>query len=159
MLFIKHYDLWKYIHNKFFASLNVLVNSIKPHMWKDTWAFKKPNDKLEALAPSFFLAQPHKILWIAQMCQNDMEFIRAITKFKTTFHTHIDINMLKITCLKTPPNDSKISHLFNTNKSTYNAHNDLVFQKTIYMSNFHSWSYRYSSWFNAIDLPFTKWSQ
>jgi hypothetical protein len=32
------------------------------------------------------------------------------------------------TCLKAPPNDSKISHLFNTNKSTCNAHNDLVFQ-------------------------------
>jgi len=29
------------------------VNSIKLHMGKDTWAFKKPNDKLEALAPNF----------------------------------------------------------------------------------------------------------
>lgn len=63
------------------------------------------------------------------MNQNDMESICIFNKFKTTFHTHIDINMLKNTCLKTPPNDSKISHLFNTNKSTYNAHNDLVFQK------------------------------
>jgi hypothetical protein len=43
----------KHIHNDFFVSLNVIVNSIKLHMGKDTWAFKKPNDKLEALVLDF----------------------------------------------------------------------------------------------------------
>jgi hypothetical protein len=40
------------------------------------------------------------MLWIAKLCQNDMEFIRTLDKFKTTFHTHINVNMLKNTCLK-----------------------------------------------------------
>jgi hypothetical protein len=64
------------------------------------------------------------------MCQNDMKFIHKLNKFKTTSHTQIDINMLNNTCLRTPSNDSKISHLFFTNRPTY-AHSDTIFPKKI----------------------------
>jgi hypothetical protein len=64
------------------------------------------------------------------MHQNDMKFIHTLNKFRMTFHTQIDINMLNNTCLQTPPNDSKIPHLFSTNKSTY-AHSDTTFKKII----------------------------
>ncbi len=36
---------------------------------------------------------------------------------------------MKNTCLQTPPNNSKISHLFCINKTC--SHNDLVFRKVI----------------------------
>jgi hypothetical protein len=64
------------------------------------------------------------------MHQNDMKFIHTLNKFRTTSHTQIDINMLNNTCLQTPPNDSKIPHLFSTNKSTY-VHSDTTFKKII----------------------------
>lgn len=84
------------------------------------------------------------------MRQNDMKFIHTLNKFRTMSHTQNDINMLNNTCLQTPPNDSKIPHLFFTNKSTY-AHSDTIFQNK--NPNLHFQNYRYFSWFNAINLP------
>jgi hypothetical protein len=63
------------------------------------------------------------------ICQNDKEFVHMLIRFKITSYTQISINTLKNTCLQTPPNNSKIPHLFYINK-TY-SHNDLVFQKTM----------------------------
>jgi hypothetical protein len=45
-----------------------------------------------------------------------------------TSPTQTNINILNNTCLRTPPIDSKIPHLFFTNKSTY-VHSDMIFQK------------------------------
>jgi hypothetical protein len=57
------------------------------------------------------------------MRQNDMKFIHTLNKFRTMSHTQININMLNNTYLCTRPYDSKIPHLFFTNKSTC-AHSD-----------------------------------
>jgi hypothetical protein len=46
------------------------------------------------------------------MRQNDVHFINILSKFQTTSQTNDDIDFMNNLCLKLPPIDNTLSHLF-----------------------------------------------
>ena len=61
--------------------------------------------------------------------QNDPLFINIFNKFIKFTHNIIDIHTINNLCLKQPPNNSTIPHLYYMNKDTL-AHNLKVFDNT-----------------------------
>jgi len=60
------------------------------------------------------------------MRQNNPMFIDILNRFRKACQSIVDVNMINSLCLKTPPNDSTIPHLFYMNKNT-TSHNIKVF--------------------------------
>jgi hypothetical protein len=64
------------------------------------------------------------------MKQNDVHFINILNRLQTVSQTNEDINFMNNLCLRPPPMDNTLSHLFYTNLKTI-AHNKIVYDKTL----------------------------
>ncbi len=64
------------------------------------------------------------------MRQNDINFINIWNRFRIVSQTIKDMKCMNNNCLKTPPMDNTLSHLFYTNVKTI-MHNKNVFQNTL----------------------------
>ena len=118
----------KYVQNKFFGGLDVIVISdfYQAPPVREKWIFQKIDEGLNALAPNFWQdhVKCHELSTV--MCQNDLVFINIPSIFRKVTHTIDDIKTTNDLCVKEPPIDSQVLYLFYTNKDMM-AHNDQVF--------------------------------
>jgi hypothetical protein len=52
------------------------------------------------------------------MCQNNLQFINILNRFRITSHIFENMSFTNQICLKTPPIDNVLAHLFYTNAKT-----------------------------------------
>jgi hypothetical protein len=64
------------------------------------------------------------------MCQNDLQFIGILNRFRTTMQTEYDIAYINRLCYGSLPTDTTFLHLFYTNIET-NEHNKYAFDNTL----------------------------
>jgi hypothetical protein len=64
------------------------------------------------------------------MCQNDLQFVNILNRFWITSHTFEDMSFINQICLKTPPIDNILPHLFYTNAKTI-EHNKMILKNTL----------------------------
>jgi hypothetical protein len=64
------------------------------------------------------------------MRQNDLKFI-ILNRFQISSHTFEDIDFTNKICLKTPPIDNVLPHLFYTNAKRIDEHNKIIFQNIL----------------------------
>jgi hypothetical protein len=59
------------------------------------------------------------------MQQNDLQVINILYRLQITSHTSKDISFINQICLRTPPIDNTLPHLFYTNAKTI-EHNKII---------------------------------
>jgi hypothetical protein len=64
------------------------------------------------------------------MYQNDLQIINILNRFRITSHTFEDMSFINQICLRTPPIDNTLPHLFYTNAKTI-EHNKIILQNTL----------------------------
>ena len=84
--------------------------------------FQKLDDGLNSVAPNFWIDYIKCYKLVTVMRQNDPLFSNILNKFRKCTHNIIDIHTINNLCLKQPPNNSTIPHLYYMNKDTL-AHN------------------------------------
>jgi hypothetical protein len=63
------------------------------------------------------------------MRQNDVHFINILNRFQTSSQKNDDIHFMNNFCLRSPPIDNTLPHLFYTNLKI-TTHNKIVYDKT-----------------------------
>jgi hypothetical protein len=86
--------------------------------FRNSWIFKPITNTFNIIVLNFWLEYVQCYELQEVMWQDDINFINILNKFKIISQTIKDMKCTNNNCLKTPPMNNTLSHLFYTNVKT-----------------------------------------
>jgi hypothetical protein len=132
LTFIDHkLHVIKQVHNQFMGGLDVIMTCDFyqiPPLWY-SYIFGLKNDGFNILGIMFWC---ENIKCHELMRQNDLHFINILNRFWISSQTNENINFINNICLKPPPMDNALPHLFYTNLKI-TSHNKIVCETFLFV--------------------------